>query len=79
MPGANANRFNGSTKSRNDGIRVSVSEAAVLQSFRPDYPWQGTKTQQYQQVGDAIPPLLARAVLEPLIASASVSATGEAA
>jgi hypothetical protein len=34
-PGANANRFNGSKKSRNDGIRVTVSEAGVLQDAPP--------------------------------------------
>lgn len=68
-PGATANRFNGSTKSRNDGIRVTVEEAGVLQSFRPDYSWTAarTRTEQYRAVGDAVPPLLARAVLGALL------------
>jgi DNA (cytosine-5)-methyltransferase 1 len=63
-PGSTANRFQpGVTKTRNDGIRVTTSEAGVLQSFPPDYAWSGTRSDQYRQVGNAIPVLLASAVL----------------
>jgi len=67
MPGANANRFNGATKSRNDGIRVSVEEAGVLQSFPADYPWQGTKSKKHEQVGNAVPPLLQEVLTRQLV------------
>lgn len=44
-------------------IRVSVDEAAVLQDFPLGYPWQGSRTAMYRQIGDAVPPGLARAVI----------------
>jgi DNA (cytosine-5)-methyltransferase 1 len=46
-------------RSMDDAIRLTIRDALILQSFRPDYPVQGNKTKQFEQVGNAIPPLLA--------------------
>lgn len=56
---------NGGDASRS--IRVTAEQAGILQSFRPDYPWQGKKSRQFEQVGNAVPPLLAAAVVGALL------------
>lgn len=47
----------------NNAIRVSIEEAAVLQGFPRDHPWQGSRTAQYRQIGDAVSVPIAIAVI----------------
>jgi DNA (cytosine-5)-methyltransferase 1 len=71
-------REGGERQFEGESVRVTVQEAAILQSFPPDYPWQGTKSAQFRQVGDAVPPLLAAHVIAACL-GVQVAATEEAA
>lgn len=42
--------------------RITVEEAAAIQTFPRDVPWAGSQSARFRQIGNAVPPLLGYAV-----------------
>lgn len=62
-PGCGPRNGHPARKVRRETVRVTVEQASILQGFRHDYPWQGSRTARFRQIGNAVCPPVARAVL----------------
>jgi hypothetical protein len=55
---------------------LTIEECAQLQHFA-EHPWQGTSAARYRQIGNAVPPTLARVVAEVILEADQRTTTHE--
>lgn len=51
-------------------IKLTVEEALLLQGFPADYPVRGSRTRQFEQIGNACPPAMVEAIVRALMTPA---------
>lgn len=56
----------GFAKGREGAVQLTTPEALILQSFRPDLPLVGSRSSQFLQIGNAVPPVMAAAIVGQL-------------
>ncbi|MCT2087344.1 DNA cytosine methyltransferase [Microbacterium enclense] len=67
-------RGNRNGRRRTDKARLRPEEAAVLQSYPADFPFQGTNGRVFLQIGNAVPPLMGGAIIDEFLAPAALRA-----
>lgn len=67
MPDTYKFHSNDAVKDKTKIRPLTMAERARIQSFPKDYVWVGNKTQVEQQIGNAVPPLLAKHVADVIL------------
>ncbi|MCC2030639.1 DNA cytosine methyltransferase [Microbacterium allomyrinae] len=62
-----------SRQNRPGSMKLTEAQAAALQSYPAPFPFQGGRGKQFLQIGNAVPPLLAHAIISELVRPAAAA------